>query len=143
VAPPPTAAVHSKIDQRPNKIGILIFAVLMAIGFIYSLWHLIADVSRVQRPSTFAFLLLGVALLVALGFEFVNGFHDTANAVATVIYTHSLDPHIAVAWWGIFNFLGVVLSSGAQWRTPLSPCCRWNWSCKWAVGRVLRWSSRC
>jgi len=67
----------------------------------------------VQRPSTFAFLLLGVALLVALGFEFVNGFHDTANAVATVIYTHSLDPHIAVAWSGIFNFLGVVLSSGA------------------------------
>jgi PiT family inorganic phosphate transporter len=113
VAPPPTAAVHSKIDQRPNKIGILIFAVLMAIGFIYSLWHLITDVSRVQRPSTFAFLLLGVALLVALGFEFVNGFHDTANAVATVIYTPSLDPHIAVAWSGIFNFLGVVLSSGA------------------------------
>jgi PiT family inorganic phosphate transporter len=33
---------------------------------------------------------------VALGFEFVNGFHDTANAVATVIYTHSLEPHIAV-----------------------------------------------
>ena len=43
------------------------------------------------------FLLLGVALLIALGFEFVNGFHDTANAVATVIYTHSLPPHFAVA----------------------------------------------
>jgi PiT family inorganic phosphate transporter len=51
-------------------------------------------------------------LLVALGFEFVNGFHDTANAVATVIYTHSLDPHVAVAWSGLCNFIGVVLSTG-------------------------------
>jgi PiT family inorganic phosphate transporter len=57
-------------------------------------------------------VLLGVALLVALGFEFVNGFHDTANAVATVIYTHSLEPHIAVVWSGFWNFLGVLASSG-------------------------------
>jgi inorganic phosphate transporter, PiT family len=49
---------------------------------------------------------------VALGFEFVSGFHDTANAVATVIYTHSLEPHIAVVWSGLWNFLGVVTSSG-------------------------------
>jgi PiT family inorganic phosphate transporter len=55
---------------------------------------------------------LGLALFVALGFEFVNGFHDTANAVATVIYTHTLDPHIAVVWSGFFNFLGVVSSTG-------------------------------
>src|SRR6188472_49911 len=60
-----------------------------------------------------AFVLLGVALLIALGFEFVNGFHDTANAVATVIYTHSLPAEIAVVWSGFFNFLGVLLSSGA------------------------------
>jgi inorganic phosphate transporter, PiT family len=58
------------------------------------------------------YLLLGLALFVALGFEFVNGFHDTANAVATVIYTHTLDPHIAVVWSGFFNFLGVVTSTG-------------------------------
>jgi PiT family inorganic phosphate transporter len=45
--------------------------------------------------------------------SFVNGFHDTANAVATVIYTHSLDPHIAVTWSGFWNFLGVVTSTGA------------------------------
>ena len=108
-----TAAVHDKINKGPHKLGILVFVVLLAIGFIYALWHLVSDVSHVQHPSTFAFLLLGVALLVALGFEFVNGFHDTANAVATVIYTHSLDPHIAVAWSGVFNFLGVVLSTGA------------------------------
>src|SRR5204863_6783217 len=53
------------------------------------------------------------ALLIALGFEFVNGFHDTANAVATVIYTHSLPPNLAVVWSGLFNFLGVLVSSGA------------------------------
>src|SRR5262249_2137344 len=44
---------------------------------------------------------------------FVNGFHDTANAVATVIYTHSLPAEAAVLWSGFFNFLGVLVSSGA------------------------------
>lgn len=52
-------------------------------------------------------------LLFALTFEFVNGFHDTANAVATVIYTHSLTPAQAVVWSGAWNFIGVILSSGA------------------------------
>lgn len=47
-------------------------------------------------------------LVAVLAFEFVNGFHDTANAVATVIYTHSLQPTVAVIWSGIFNFLGVI-----------------------------------
>jgi PiT family inorganic phosphate transporter len=59
------------------------------------------------------FVLLGIALLTALAFEFVNGFHDTANAVATVIYTHTLEPHVAVVWSGLWNFLGVMVSSGA------------------------------
>jgi inorganic phosphate transporter, PiT family len=63
--------------------------------------------------SALPYILLGVALLIALGFEFVNGFHDTANAVATVIYTHSLTPHVAVVWSGAFNFLGVLTSTGA------------------------------
>lgn len=58
-------------------------------------------------------LLLAVALLLALGFEFVNGFHDTANAVATVIYTRALTPTKAVLMSGFFNFLGVVVSGGA------------------------------
>src|SRR5882724_11704916 len=57
------------------------------------------------------FLLLALAL--ALSFEFVNGFHDTANAVATVIYTHTLKPAYAVIWSGTFNFLGVLWASGA------------------------------
>ena len=53
------------------------------------------------------------ALALALSFEFVNGFHDTANAVATVIYTNSLRSTQAVVWSGIWNFLGVLSSSGA------------------------------
>jgi inorganic phosphate transporter, PiT family len=110
---PVTAAVHDKINKGPHKVGIFVFAGLLAIGVAYALSHLISDVSQVRHPSSYAYVLLGVALLVALGFEFVNGFHDTANAVATVIYTHSLDPHIAVAWSGFWNFLGVVLSTGA------------------------------
>ena len=58
-------------------------------------------------------ILLVLAILLALSFEFVNGFHDTANAVATVIYTHSLPPNVAVVWSGMFNFIGVLFSSGA------------------------------
>jgi PiT family inorganic phosphate transporter len=57
--------------------------------------------------------LLAIGMLFALGFEFVNGFHDTANAVATVIYTHSLRPSQAVVWSGLWNFIGVLTSSGA------------------------------
>lgn len=61
--------------------------------------------------STAFFLLLAVGL--ALSFEFVNGFHDTANAVATVIYTHSLRANFAVVWSGCWNLIGVLSSSGA------------------------------
>ncbi|MGB8769613.1 MAG: inorganic phosphate transporter, partial [Candidatus Korobacteraceae bacterium] len=112
---PPTAApaVHAKLSKSPSKVGIGIFMGALGIGFVYAAYHLISDLSTVHSATIFPFLLLGIALLVALGFEFVNGFHDTANAVATVIYTHSLDPHIAVAWSGMWNFVGVVLSTGA------------------------------
>jgi PiT family inorganic phosphate transporter len=58
-----------------------------------------------------AFALLA-ALGLALGFEFVNGFHDTANAVATVIYTHTLKPVYAVVWSGFLNLCGVLTSTG-------------------------------
>ena len=57
-------------------------------------------------------LFLGLAILLALGFEFVNGFHDTANAVATVIYTNTLKATPAVVWSGIWNLIGVLTSSG-------------------------------
>ena len=64
----------------------------------------------VSASSAF-FLLLALGL--ALSFEFVNGFHDTANAVATVIYTHSLKPMVAVVWSGCWNLIGVLQSAGA------------------------------
>ena len=56
-----------------------------------------------------ALLFLLFALGIALTFEAVNGFHDTANAVATVIYTKSLRPRVAVVWSGLMNFAGVLL----------------------------------
>ncbi|HTY56783.1 MAG TPA: inorganic phosphate transporter [Candidatus Binataceae bacterium] len=106
-------AVGSKLARSPGKIGTAIFGVILIVGLVYALSNLISDLEGIHSTSIFPFLMLGLALLVALGFEFVNGFHDTANAVATVIYTHSLEPHIAVAWSGMFNFLGVLVSSGA------------------------------
>jgi PiT family inorganic phosphate transporter len=62
--------------------------------------------------SVTSLIFLCLALLLAFGFEFVNGFHDTANAVATVIYTNSLKPTYAVVWSGCWNLIGVLLSAG-------------------------------
>ena len=111
--PVSTPAVHEKLTRGPGKIGVLIFGLILIAGFGYVGYQLATDLSAVKATSVFPYLLLALALLVALGFEFVNGFHDTANAVATVIYTHSLDPHMAVAWSGTWNFLGVLFSTGA------------------------------
>ena len=98
----------------------IIFGVVLAIGFAYAGSHLLRDLSTMHSSSVLPYVLLGIALLVALGFEFVNGFHDTANAVATVIYTHSLEPHVAVVWSGFWNFLGVMVSSGLVAFTIIS-----------------------
>ncbi len=105
-------AIQEKLSRRPGMIGVVGFGVIFVIGVSYAAFHLLSDLSTVHSASITPYVLLGVALLVALGFEFVNGFHDTANAVATVIYTHSLEPHIAVVWSGFWNFLGVMTSSG-------------------------------
>ncbi len=96
-----------------EKVSALIFVAVLAAGLAYVGANLAGDLEHAPASSIFPFLLLGVALLIALGFEFVNGFHDTANAVATVIYTHSMPANLAVVWSGIFNFLGVLTSSGA------------------------------
>ena len=96
-----------------GKIGLGVFGLILAGGLIYITAQVWGDLSVVHTVHLFPYLLLGLALLIALGFEFVNGFHDTANAVATVIYTHSLEPHVAVVYSGILNFVGVLLSSGA------------------------------
>jgi PiT family inorganic phosphate transporter len=99
--------------SRAGKIGVAVFGVALVVGFVYAASQLIGDLSTIHATEWMPFFLLGLALLVALGFEFVNGFHDTANAVATVIYTHSMEPHLAVVWSGTWNFIGVLVSSGA------------------------------
>ncbi len=98
---------------KSAKIGMLIFGGALIVGFIYAGVRLASDLSEIHTTEIMPFVLLGVALLIALGFEFVNGFHDTANAVATVIYTHSMEPHMAVVWSGMWNLVGVLVSSGA------------------------------
>jgi PiT family inorganic phosphate transporter len=105
-------ALEAKLGKGPGKIGVLAFVAVLIVGVIYAGYSLSTDLTGVHNASIIPYVLLGIALLVALGFEFVNGFHDTANAVATVIYTHSLEPHVAVVWSGLWNFLGVVSSSG-------------------------------
>ena len=107
-----SSALDQKLSRSPGKLGMLIFGAVFLVGILYAGSSLLRDLGTVHSESFLPYLLLGVALLVALGFEFVNGFHDTANAVATVIYTHSLEPHIAVVWSGFWNFLGVLASSG-------------------------------
>lgn len=97
-----------------GKGTIALFLALLIAGASFTVFSLNRDIQEANSPLAFLpFILLGVSLLMALGFEFVNGFHDTANAVATVIYTHSLAPQVAVVWSGFWNFLGVLLSSGA------------------------------
>ncbi len=90
----------------------IVFGLMVVGGLGYITSQLWGDISVVHSASVYPYILLGIALLIALGFEFVNGFHDTANAVATCIYTHSLEPHVAVVYSGILNFIGVLLSSG-------------------------------
>ena len=113
VAVPGAHSVREKMAKGPGKVGMLIFGLVLVVGLVYIGSSISRDLGEVREVSAWPYILLGIALFVALGFEFVNGFHDTANAVATVIYTHSLDPHIAVVWSGFWNFLGVVTSTGA------------------------------
>src|SRR5277367_99762 len=115
-APAPSPApTRIKLDEPMSVQALLIYLAVIAGALFFMAYSIYSDVKTAGGgPTTITpFLLLGVAMLIALGFEFVNGFHDTANAVATVIYTHALKPQIAVVWSGCFNLLGVLLSSGA------------------------------
>jgi PiT family inorganic phosphate transporter len=115
VALDPHAAHRPKLDDGFDPRTAIAFFDVMAVALFFIGYSIYIDVTETGAPTNqiLPFVLLGVALFVALGFEFVNGFHDTANAVATVIYTHSLPAQVAVMWSGLFNFLGVLQSSGA------------------------------
>src|SRR5271155_920617 len=111
----PAAHKGPDLTGAVNPLTGLLFGGIIAAVLLFVAYSIYSDVDAVGvKVTTLApFLLLFVALLIALGFEFVNGFHDTANAVATVIYTRALPANFAVVWSGMFNLLGVLWSSGA------------------------------
>ena len=110
--PPRPTLLDRRIKKESSRAGIVVFLLALLAGLGYIGVHVAKDLNNVTITSVWPYLLLALALLIALGFEFVNGFHDTANAVATVIYTHSLEPNMAVVWSGLCNLAGVLASSG-------------------------------
>jgi inorganic phosphate transporter, PiT family len=111
-APAHPALVERLPRRQSSRSGMIVFVLALLTGLSYIGFHVTKDLSNISLTSIWPLCVLGVALLIALGFEFVNGFHDTANAVATVIYTNSLPPTIAVVWSGLCNLAGVLVSSG-------------------------------
>ena len=116
-----TTAASPAANCSSSRPALVLIAAGLAAGLLYAGHELFLDLSSIRLGAELPYVLLGIALLIALGFEFVNGFHDTANAVATVIYTHSLPPQMAVVWSGAWNFLE---SFSQAERSPLasSPC---------------------
>jgi PiT family inorganic phosphate transporter len=108
----PSPQLHSKIKHRSAWLSTLVVLVALVGGLGYVGFHIVSDVGSVTLGNFWPYAMLVTALAIALGFEFVNGFHDTANAVAMVIYTNSLEPNLAVVWSGICNLAGVLASSG-------------------------------
>jgi inorganic phosphate transporter, PiT family len=103
------------LDRGFHPLSGILFMGVIGAALLFVAYSIYVDVQETgAKVTTYVpFILLFVALLIALGFEFVNGFHDTANAVATVIYTRALPANFAVVWSGMFNLIGVLLSSGA------------------------------
>ena len=102
------------LNKKPPIAGRAAFLAALLVGIAYCAYSVRMDITGAgETVAIGVFALLGLALLIALGFEFVNGFHDTANAVATVIYTRSLPPVVAVVYSGALNFIGVLTSTGA------------------------------
>ena len=110
------------MDAKPHRAGAIAFFAVLLGGLGFAAFSIVQDVQSVGEHNLAigALVLLGLALVIAPGFEFVNGFHDTANAVATVIYTHTLPPLVAVVWSGTCNLAGVMLSSGTVAYTIVS-----------------------
>jgi PiT family inorganic phosphate transporter len=111
----PAAKTGPNLDGGINPLQGIIYLGVVAAALLFVAYSIYADVDATgtRVTSYLPYLMLFVALLIALGFEFVNGFHDTANAVATVIYTRSMPANIAVVWSGMFNLFGVLMSTGA------------------------------
>ncbi|MGC1351964.1 MAG: inorganic phosphate transporter [Xanthobacteraceae bacterium] len=111
----PAAHKGPDLTGAVNPLTGILFGGIIAAVLLFVAYSIYSDVDAtgVKVTTLAPFLLLFVALLIALGFEFVNGFHDTANAVATVIYTRALPANFAVVWSGLFNLAGVLTSSGA------------------------------
>ena len=85
-----------RLDTSLPAAGRWAFLAVLLGALAYAGFSIFVDTAQVgESMATGVFLFLGLALLIALGFEFVNGFHDTANAVATVIYTHSMPAPLA------------------------------------------------
>src|ERR1700728_3060721 len=103
------------LDHGFNPMAAILFMGVVGAGILFVAYSIYSDIDAagVKITAFLPFLLLFVALLIALGFEFVNGFHDTASAVAHVIYTRALPANFAVVWSGMFNLFGVLWSSGA------------------------------
>ena len=110
--PPSKSLLDSKMQKSPDRAGIAAFLIALITGLGYIAYQVAGDLDSITIDSAWPYVMLTMALLIALGFEFVNGFHDTANAVATVIYTHSLEPTIAVVLSGLCNLVGVLFSTG-------------------------------
>ena len=140
---PESVLLDGKLKPRSSRRALAIFAIAVIAGLAYIVFHIARDLDAVKTVSTWPYMLLGLALLIALGFEFVNGFHDTANAVATVIYTNSLEPSTAVVLSGLCNLAGVLLSTGTvAYASHRSPARRSRF-CRSAPAPASPWCSRC
>jgi inorganic phosphate transporter, PiT family len=111
----PAARKGPNLDGGVNPLQGIIYMGVVAAALLFVAYSIYSDIDATGTHVTsfMPYLMLFIALLIALGFEFVNGFHDTANAVATVIYTRSMPANIAVVWSGMFNLFGVLMSTGA------------------------------
>jgi inorganic phosphate transporter, PiT family len=120
-----TTVIQSPLGAHHRDSGLLTWGIiaLLAAGVVYTGISLYDDLISAPLQSALPYILLGVALLIALAFEMCNGFHDTSNAVATVIYTHSMVPNVAVVWSG--SSTSSAFSLRVVW-SPLasSRCCR-------------------
>ena len=111
-AHPHASLLDRKMTKSPAWVSTVIVLAALIGGLVYIGFHVAGDLGNIVVTSIWPYALLALALFIALSFEFVNGFHDTANAVATVIYTHSLEPNFAVVWSGLCNLAGVLTSAG-------------------------------